>query len=225
MKCREARQFLDDYADGSLQEQARTALEDHLRGCFRCRSEASQLKELIGRAGELPGGIPPRRDLWSDIRDRIEGERKAERPVPARARVRGYPSRRPALPVATAAALLILAAGSLLIPRLLDRGSGSFSLMRSDWQTGLLTGAAMEKEYVAVTEGLFYSVMEAGTELPESTLEVIDEHLQIIDDAIESTRIAFHNDPSDVELQSMLSAAHRRKVELLQWTTRLATLY
>lgn len=224
MKCREAQQLLDDYVDGSLGQAGRTALEDHLKGCAGCRSEATQLQVLLDSAGGLSTEINPGRDLWPCIHDRIEAERESARPVIVRVPARRIRLPGPVVPVVVAAALLIAVAGSLIIPRL-QRGMESLALLRSDFQTGLLTTVAMERHYAAVTENLFYSIAETRSALPESTLEVIDEYIQIIDAAIEDSRAALENDPSDVELQSLLSAAHRQKVGLLQWTTQISTPY
>ena len=46
--------------------------------------------------------------------------------------------------------------------------------------------------------------------------------LRLYSDGIDS-HVALINNPTDVELQSMLSANYRRKVELLQWTAQLTT--
>lgn len=224
MKCREARQLLDEYVDGSLGQRDAAALEDHLRECTRCRSDAAQLKVLLGSAGGLSTEIDPGRDLWPGIHDRIEAAREPARPAIIRAPARRFRLTGSAVPVAAAAALLIVLAASLIIPRL-QRGIETLVSLRSDSQTGLTTTMAMERHYLAATEELFYAINETRNALPESTLEVINEHLQIIDAAIEESRAALQSDPSDVELQSLLSAAHRQKVGLLQWTTQISTPY
>ena len=48
-------------------------------------------------------------------------------------------------------------------------------------------------------------------------------NLAMLDNAIEESRIALRQHPSDRELQSLLSTVYRKKVELLQWTAHITT--
>lgn len=219
MKCNEIEHLMNDYVDGTLPEAAITAFEDHIAHCTACNTELTQLRTLMKRTEEISGGISPRRDLWPGIEGRIEEkDRKEERDS---FRIPAYRSHIRSL-VAAAATLLIIA-GSLTIPRFLDKGMRSLMESELRWNIGMITTAAMEQHYQGISEGLFYSISKDLVALSETTLAIIDEHMQIIDNAIEDSRAAFMNDPSDAELQSMLSSAYQHKVALLQWTAQLIT--
>jgi hypothetical protein len=101
MSCSDTR--LDEYLDGELDAPARAAVEAHLAGCAACRSELDGSRRLDGlllRAG--PGGAAPDADRFLTA-------------VRARAR------RRPLLPWAAAAAVLLAA---VTAPFLVLKGRG-----------------------------------------------------------------------------------------------------
>ncbi len=215
MTCERVQQLLDDFVDGILPEGDRSRLEAHLTGCDSCRRDLAALQALLDDAADLPSEIDPSKDLWTAIRSQIGQERSA-------------PSRlsffnRPKYVLAAAALFVLVTAGSLLLPRMIERGMGSIEWMMTEWQIGQITTAAMERQYLGAIEELSYAVAERRAAVPESALDMIDQNLRVLDDAIEESRNALWNNPSDRELQSILSTVYQQKVELLQWTAQIAT--
>jgi len=215
MTCERVQQLLDDFVDGLLPERDRSRLEAHLTGCDSCRRDLAALQAMLDDAAALPTEIDPSKDLWSAVKSQI-GE---ERSVPSRLSF----FNRPKYVLAAAALFVLVTAGSLLLPRMIERGMGSIEWMMTEWQIGQITTAAMERQYLGAIEELSYAVAERRAAVPESALDMIDQNLRVLDDAIEESRNALWNNPSDRELQSILSTVYQQKVELLQWTAQIAT--
>ncbi len=171
------------------------------------------------QAEELPSMVSPHNDLWPGIRDQIE--QKMVQPA-----VRSSPFRRlgwHSRPLVTVAATFLIITFSVIALRLYSDGIDSVEKYLTEWNQGLVTFAAMEKQYMGATQDLIYSIDGYEGNLPESTRDVIEQNLILIEDAIHDSRVALINNPTDGALQSMLSANYRRKVELLQWTAQLTT--
>jgi anti-sigma factor RsiW len=211
MTCDQAQQHLNDFIDGLLPAEERSRIESHLADCEGCRTELAELRDLLDTAAGLATGITPGRDLWPAVNARIT----------APARLPRFSRLRPAL--AAAALVIIVAAASLTLPRAIERGLESITGMTTEWHLGQLTAAAMERQYLGAIEELSWVVAERRGTVPESALKLIDSNLKVLDEAIEESRTALMQNPSDRELQSMLSTVYQRKVELLQWTAHITT--
>jgi hypothetical protein len=219
MNCTGAQTLFNQYLDGELSPIERSNLEDHLAACTSCSGSVENLRELLAYAGELTSMIPPRTDLWPGIRNQIE--EKMARSYARRAGFRrlGWHAR----PLVTVSAAFLIITLSVVALRLYSDGINTVDGHLVDWNRGLVTLAAMEKQYMGVAEDLISSIRGYEGNLPESARVTIEENLELIDVAIHDSRLALLNNPSDAELQSMLSANYRRKVELLQWTAQLTT--
>ena len=219
MNCTDAQNLFNRYMDGELGSKKSTILEEHLEACPACRESLGQLRTLVEQAERMPMMISPRRDLWPGIRNRIEeGMAKSTTKEVGIGQI-GWPVRSL---IAAAAAILIITA-SVVTVRLFSDGFDSLERFYAGWNQGLVTLAAMEKQYLGVTKDLIYSIGECEDNLTESAREIIEHHLEIIESAIEDSRIALIENPSDTKLQSMLSTTYRQKVELLHWTAQLLT--
>ena len=85
MNCKDLEELLDDYVDGVLAPEQRTAAEAHLERCAGCREEVKRLRSLLGDAYALLKDIPPPHDLWPSIAGRLGG------PPPPASRRAGVP--------------------------------------------------------------------------------------------------------------------------------------
>ncbi len=104
MSCREIGKLLPEYAVGALDDEVAQRVREHVEKCEVCRRELDGLIEV----GELLIPIEmltPPRDLWPSIAARLE---------PRRARMSWWRAHsRPALALATAAAVLLVVAVGL----------------------------------------------------------------------------------------------------------------
>ncbi len=219
MRCAECRDRLEDWLDGILPAREHRAVQHHLAGCPECRREAEAGAALARSVTELPREIAPRRDLWPGISTRLA----AADPTGSASRFRWLP--RPANPLAAAAAVLIVLLGALIVPRLTTNRGADREGFGWEHVIGLLTTAEMEQQYRGAADDLISSLAGMPAVLPDTAREVIEANLQLVEQAITESRTALTAYPSDAGLQSMLAAAYRHKIELLQHTARLTTVF
>lgn len=157
--------------------------------------------ELDALLRDLPDELPPVRDLWPEVRDRI---------APPRAR------RSAVLPIA-AGAVLLLATASWL--------DGSPTVEPAGTPSGIGTlhpVMAWEAEVRASTEALSDAVASADAGLDPEQQRVIDANLRQIDQALTEIRAAMRDHPDDPDLGEQLTSMYDRRIALLQSAARLS---
>ena len=220
MTCHELDERLDDLVDGALAGAEAQAVASHLAECAPCREREQQLRQLLAHAAALPRSLAPPRDLWPGIAERIE---------------RGsawsalWASWHPLAFAAAAAAVLGLAAflwngaGPTAV-RTVAMPSGSPSL-RPVTNTAVADPvlAAAAREYEAAATALLQALQRRRGVLPPEDLARVEANLEVIDRALEEVRQALVKDPASPELNRMLVATHRKKVDVLRRVVRLST--
>jgi anti-sigma factor RsiW len=219
MTCHELDERLDDWVDGALAGAEAQAVASHLAGCAPCREREQQLRQLLAHAAALPRSIAPPRDLWPGIAERIE---------------RG--SAWSALwaswhPIALAAAAVVLGLAAFLwndagptAVRTVAMPSASPSLRPvTDTAVADPVLAAAAREYEAAATALLQALQRRRGVLPPEDLARVEANLEVIDRALEEVRQALVKDPASPELNRMLVATHRKKVDVLRRVVRLST--
>jgi hypothetical protein len=202
MTCRETLDHLDDLIDGRLAAGERQAVRDHLAGCLPCSRELAALRRLQGRAAELPG-VPPRRDLWPAIRDRIEPSVEPAGGGAAGTDAHLAPTRR-WWPLAAAAALAV----ALLLPRPNNRSTPDGR-------------ATMRTEAEATPRVLLLETLEARRgELPAESVHAFESDLEILDHAIREIEGALEISPQSRRLRLLLADRRQQEAELLKLLAR-----
>lgn len=102
MDCSEVKELLSAYYDDELSSVKRTAVAEHLAGCFACAHELEGFRSLSVLAEGLASPEPPTH-IWRQLEEQLDGERL----VTERWRWTRQPVVR--LGLATAAAILIAA--------------------------------------------------------------------------------------------------------------------
>lgn len=207
---------LDDLVDGQLSDRTRREVEGHLETCAACRATVATRRELSDEIATLPRSVEPSRELWPDIRSRLE-EREA----------RGRAGSLRALAAAATGALVAGAAALTLwlsadgdpteASRAADRGASAGDdpvALVADWRS-------FEREYAGAAEELQETLDELGNELSPETRRIVERNLDVIDAAIAESRAALEGDPANWELARALRSAWSSKVEMLQYVTRL----
>ena len=217
MNCTRMESLLDDYMDGLLAASVGDEVERHLADCPDCRRSVDDLRRLQQATRALPRGIAPERDLLPGIRDRIG--RDARR-GDGRAWMRW---------AAAAASVIVLTSAVWVGLRALDpepapAGSptGTASVLLAA-DVSLVEFEAAEIEYEEAAAHLLDIVEARGDELSPETRAVIEENLQIIDEAIDQVREALNEEPGDTRNGHILNALHRQKVEFLWRVSRLSS--
>lgn len=235
---------LSEYIDGHLGPDECDALEAHLAVCAECRDVLDGLREVVDRAHRVEDRAPEA-DLWAGIAARIVAEPTAtagSAPTTARAgsRVRVPPP--PAVParghrrfaqrrfsftppqLAAAGIVIALLSGSAvwLAQRTAATSPGARDLAQG---APVATGPAVsvaralgaaDPVYAAAIADLERVLTEQRDRLDPATARVLEENLQIIDDAIRDAQRALAEDPASAYLNQHLEATMRRKLELLR---------
>jgi hypothetical protein len=136
MNCSDYSSALHDYLDGELPAPEVVQLEAHLAGCAACRATFDSLRALRAATAALPREIPPARDLWPELEERLEAKRPGFRLLGGMAQTAGLNSSRSIfhrlIPLAAAA-------GIALLLLLAERHAGS-TPPRGGWEVAALDG-------------------------------------------------------------------------------------
>lgn len=169
--------------------------------------DAARLRAAVQR---LPEKVEPERDLWPDIRARIDQGRVQALPgasgVPDAPRLPWY-----ALPRRLAAAAVLLvsftAAGTWWLMR-----SGESTTGVADSAAALATFDADERSAAALAATLD----GRRAKLDPATLAVLERTLRTIDGAIAEAREALASDPANPAVRAFVATAYRQKIDFLR---------
>lgn len=223
--CRNWEVSLNELVDGNLAGPERGKVEEHLLACVNCRRLADQLRALKTAAAGLPRSIQPERDLWPAL----AGVLRREKPGPGSDwQRRLLPPSWLTIPRLAAAALLLvgLTVGVTLRlrrPPIPGLGEGRQAEVKASFRNDRLAADYIDAESVFLrASDLLISVLDERKEgLTPETLAVVEENLRIINRAIDEVRSALESEPRDHQLEYVLTAMYRTKVDLLQRATRL----
>ncbi len=161
---------------------------------------------LRAAAAALPREVLPERDLWPDIRARIEAGRVHVLETGASA------PRRRTLGVAyalAAAAGILLAVGvtAEVMSRRNERALADAAATRA-----FATVAAFERS----SAELAATLERRGATLDPRTRAVLERSLRTIDGAIAEARLALEAEPTNPAVQAFVAAAYRQKIDFLR---------
>jgi hypothetical protein len=220
MTCEELELRLDDWVDGTLPPAEARRVETHLAACGACRESERRLRQVLAHAAALPRSVTPPRDLWPGIARRIEG----------RAGWRGLLGWGPSL--ALAAATVALAVAGVLwqaqppaaVHTVEMPGPGpAFAAVSTGAAVPDPVLAQAERDYESAANALLAALQQRQASLATGELERVRGNLQVIDRALAEVRQALASDPENPELNRMLVATHRKKVDVLRRVVRLST--
>jgi hypothetical protein len=83
--------------------------------------------------------------------------------------------------------------------------------------------AAAERDYEDAANALLDALQKRQSEIAPETLVAVRANLDVIDRALAELREALVKDPQNLELNRMLVATHRKKVDVLRRVVRLST--
>jgi hypothetical protein len=201
---------LSPLLEGDLEADAQGAAESHAAECRRCGSVLADVGDVRADAARLPL-LRPSRDLWDGISARIEAPTIDVR---ARSRVREWqrPSR------LAAAAVLLIAATATTTWNIARPGAGEGPAATetaaggADAALSVRLSAAYDPEIAELR-----AILAARpTALDAATMQVVDENIRIIDEAIGRLRVALVDSPENAYLARQLARAYDTKLETLR---------
>lgn len=206
---------LSEYIDGELAAPERQALEEHLRECDACTRVLAELEQVVATAASAPG-LPPARDLWAGIAERI-----AAPPVVELEAHRRHGRRVSfTLPQLAAAAILVMMLGAgglyLVMP-----GTRVPADPVAQQQPGSAAGAGrlVSTSYDAqesAIEELELALAQNRARLDTATVRVLEQSIATIDGAIDEARAALEQDPGNPFLYRHLDGAMKKKIDILR---------
>jgi hypothetical protein len=221
MTCQELDARLDDWLDGALPPPAAAEVEVHLASCDTCREDTRTLRQLLAHATALPGSVAPPHDLWPGIESRIAHSGWS----------RFFAWDGPPL-LAAAAAVVV----GLLAVVSVHRSPGTVRTVEMTVaDTATLERASAgpavedpvlaqaERDYETAANALLDALQQRRRALTPETIAGVRQNLVVIDRALVEVRQALAKDPLNPELNRMLVATHRKKVDVLQRVVRLST--
>jgi anti-sigma factor RsiW len=200
---------LNEYLDGDLDPRERRRIDTHLSGCDECRRALEDLSAIVRAAAELPPVTPPER-IWETISASL-----IERSSLGRTRGR-Y------LPALALAATLLLGVSVWLVLRSGDPETATSREAQealADMVTEELKAA--ESHYDRAIVGLEQIIAQNDEVLPQEVATVLNQNLDLIENAIGESRTAIASEPRSAAAQESLLQALRSKVSLLSNTILL----
>jgi len=219
MTCQELDERLDDWVDGTLVAEATAEVEAHLDSCPDCRKRERRMRQLLAHAASLPRSVTPPRDLWPGIARRLARERRwswagGVRPWALAA----------AATVAVGLAAVLWTGRTPSAVRTVEIPAATpEARLASLPEVSDPVVAAAERDYEAAANALLEALQKRQSEISPQTLLTVRANLQVIDQALAELREALVRDPQNPELNRMLVATHRKKVDVLRRVVRLST--
>ena len=216
MNCERYDDVLDDYVDGARvadrpADARLAAFEAHLPGCMRCQALVADFSSIRRTAADLDEVIPPPR-LWAKIAASIDAD--AQMPWWQRTFGNAFSAW---VPVAAAAALVLLVAGAAW----LSRTAPAVPPQAASTRPADVTPA--EQNYEEAIAGLQQLADAQKPSIDPMTFAALQKNLAVVDRAISESRAALMNEPASVVAQESLLDALDTKVALLQDTVALGT--
>jgi anti-sigma factor RsiW len=226
MTCDQLLERAADLVDGDATAAVQADADAHLRDCPSCRAVVADLRRIRHTARALDRRVPPPL-LFERIARQIDAEAGGAQGRPARRHL--GPPVVPGWAWLAAAAVLVMAVGS-----------GLWMMSRS-WNPAAPPAAAtdtaaaaadpvvsLERElqlaaahYEKAVAALEQVANQSDSPLDPELTATLRKNIQVIDQAIDESRVALRAEPSNPLAQESLFDAFRRKISLLQDTIAL----
>jgi hypothetical protein len=243
---------LGAFAEDRVQDaRLQAEVERHLEDCSACRSEVAWIRELRTEAQFLnQQEVPPPEGLWARVEAGIHASgRPASRRSPgdvspaihdlleARRGRRGGGGGWSRHTLQAAAVLALVAVSSFVALTLLRTGNdglndpngsvGAPSLVAGGEAPGetvrfASTMAELESAYAPAILELERALERDRENLAPATIQVLEENLRIIDEAIQDALTALAADPGSSMATGLVGGMYETKLQVLQQAVRLA---
>jgi hypothetical protein len=204
MKCEDFKKSFYEFHDEMLDPIHTLEMEKHIKECEECSRINVRYKKFLGEFSNLPDSIEPEKDLWDGIKKSISDNniRHINRFRIGRIRF---------LSIAASFAVMILFSAIMVLYGR-NNDADAKTLKQFD---------AASKEYVKAREELMTALHSKEGVLIHETIEVIENNLIIMDQAIGEIKLAIRKEPRNQSLVLMLADTYHKETDLLLSTRDL----
>lgn len=211
MNCQDIQRRLDDYLDGDLPTEELEQYQAHLEHCTQCRQEYQDLQAILDRVDKLPRQIRPSRNLWPGVLARIDTKSAAGTSWWLQLAAAGIALAVLSVPLSvwwmghqegdvTPAAEIESSESQMTARAQLARSEDGVLLARTD----LVTAIERHRDI-----------------LEDETLQILEENMDLLDQAIGELRTALDDDPQNLRLRMLLASRYQQERKLLQKVSRV----
>jgi anti-sigma factor RsiW len=221
MTCLELDGRLDDYVDGALSPAVGREVEAHLASCPACREAERRTRRLLAHAAALPRSVAPPRDLWPGV----------ERTIAREGRFSGLFAWGRPMMLAAAATVVLAVVAAVLWREAPAAGVKAVAIPSAKATLAPVSTAPIadpalaqaERDYEEAAKTLLAVLQQRRSRLSAEDLARVEDNVAVIDRALAEVREALAKDPVNPDLNRMLVATHRKKVDVLRRVVRLST--
>jgi anti-sigma factor RsiW len=218
-------QRLNEYVDAALPESERRSVDEHVRGCERCRMLVTELRELDRATKSLQPMEPPDR-VWVRLEQALSesasAQARATQSIGGR-RQRWSLGWQPRTWAFAAAVMLVVTVAGLWVG-LTGRRAASGPAASGEAPTAQSVEAELqqaEEHYQKAIKGLEQIANADKGALDPNTAATLQKNLSVVDQAISESRAALRAQPTSEPAQASLLESFKAKIGLLQETIAL----
>lgn len=216
---------IQDYVDDLLCREERAEVEQHIIQCAVCQDEIAAYRNLVADLRDSPREIEPQQDLLAGINARIDALAAETQAMPSATtqlearRISDMSVRALRYPLAAAAVLLIIVSAALTAGLVRDNSSGPVAANDAPRTNGVVTNV-VDARYSNATNELEQELDVLRPQLAPATIQLVEENLRVIDQALAEARAALREDPNNAALSDLMRSAYEKKLDLLRHAVR-----
>ena len=221
---------LHDLVENLLTDEVAHEVEEHLAVCAECRDHRVALERLLAEVAALPVEAVPSRDLWPEVRARMESvvaEEDGVIPLPARGTPGSWRLTLSLGQLLVASIAVAFISGGVVWMVLNGNGNANGVPVASEAPvtSSVVTAASRaSSQYEQAIAGLESVLAQGKGRLAPETLATIEESLRSVDEAIHEARQALEADPNDDLLNRLLIQNQQSKLRVLRQVTAAVQL-
>lgn len=200
MKCEDFKKYLYDFHDQLLDNELINEIESHLKNCTDCFEINKKYKDFLNKFSYLPKSIQPKRDLWEDIKNKIYIKKS-------------YSFTNKIKFLAIAASFIFIILFSTIIFYYRQNINSNTKILKQFYSAS--------KEYEKARKDLVLALHLKEGIINKETINIIENNLIIMDQAINEIKIAINKEPDNQSLVLMLADAYHKETKLLLSTRDL----
>lgn len=200
MKCEDFKKYFYDFHDHLLSNDLMKEMGSHIEECIGCREINKKYKNFLNRFSTLPKSIQPDRNLWENIKKRISIKKSFNF------------SNNYKFPAIAASFIIITLFSVLTFYNNYSKSSDTRILKQFN---------SASREYEKARKDLVSALHSKEGIINKDTIDIIENNLLIMDQAINEIKTAINKEPDNQRLVLMLADTYQKETNLLLSTKKL----